>query len=190
MFEVYDLIGGEGAAKAILAHPLGSVGLISYDGVVRSAYLRAHSDPDMPAAYMAAYDIYGSVEEMVADSGVAFDRGHGGVLVWWIGQDGASTLCRYDEQPYADDARSLVEDIEALPAGHGFLIGDCTSPLSEFVLGLRTPDGVLTSGCGPSIVSEHFSDDEDGNLSDIADDPRANALTVGVLDVYGQKGNY
>lgn len=202
MHDTYELIGGEGAAKAILTHSLGTIGVIRYAGEVRTVFLRAHDDVTQtaagdnlvsPAAYIAAYGTYESIEELVSDSDVTFDREEGDVLAWKVTPDEFTPLCRYDSTLTVEDEEgvtateigndeALAAALKALPAGCGFLIGDYTSRSSAFVLGFRTVDGVLSSGCGPSLTSKHFADTVD--MSDILDDPSAEASAVEVLAVF------
>ncbi|WP_114906803.1 hypothetical protein [Ornithinimicrobium murale] len=182
MHDIYNLIGSYGAAKAVLTQPLGAIGLVRYDGTVRTVFLRAHDSVGQtaagefvvsPSAYLAELGSHSSVEDLVNDSGVTFDSRHGDILAWQIAPEGLKPLCRHDED--------LTDAIASVPAGCGFLIGDYASTYSAFTLGFRGNDGTLSSGCGPAITAEAFSDTED--MSDVPDDPRAEVQAVDVLTV-------
>lgn len=198
MHGTYDLIGGYGAAKAILTQPLGTIGFLRYDGEVRTVFLRAHEFVGETAtgetainasAYLADHNSYGSIEDLVRDSEATFDRMNGDLFAWQITTDGLKPLCRCEDTTASDgkeqdedgNDKTLVDAIASLPPGCGFLIGDYSSPHSDFILGFRDANGVLSSGCGPSVTAEGFSDTED--MSDIRDDPRAEAHAVHVLAV-------
>lgn len=203
----YELIGGYGTAKAILTLPLGTVGFARFNGTDRTVFLRAHDDvathangvtDTVAAAYLADHDVYGTIEYLVRESNATFDRKHGDILAWEITTEEVRPLCRYDDSLAPDDdeddendgvfgnAKALSESISALPPGRGFLIGNYESAFSDFILGLRTADGILHSGCGPSITSQDFSDLED--MSDIPDEARAEAASVGSLAVHTTAG--
>ncbi|WP_299091667.1 hypothetical protein [uncultured Microbacterium sp.] len=193
MRDTYELIGGYGAAKAVLLQPQGAIGFLHVDDVVRTVFLRAHDSHDElangeavinPAAYIAELNTYESIEELVRDSDATSGREHNDVLAWQIALDGVTPLCRYDSALTSEEdgnGAALVTAIASLPPGSGFIVGDYTSNFSDFILGWRTVDGILTSGCGPSVTPEAFSDRED--MSDVPDDPHAEARAVQILDV-------
>ncbi|KXO90949.1 Uncharacterised protein (plasmid) [Tsukamurella tyrosinosolvens] len=194
MQETYDLIGGLGAAKEVLTQPAGAIGLISYDGDVRTVFLRGWTVDD-PDAYLADEPIYATVEEMVEDSSVTLDREQGEVLAWQITADKYTPLWHYDasrvEVAGSDgddsDEQAVVERgnnqaicaaIDALPPGAGFLVGGF-SPDSDFILGFRKDGVLLSSTCGSSLRAEMLSPAED--LSDIPGDPRAQAHVAHIV---------
>lgn len=200
VMDPYELIGGYGTAKEILTLPLGAVGFARFAGTDRTVFLRAHDDvatdstgvtSTVASAYLAERDDYGTIENLVRDSHATLDRKHGDILAFEITTEEVRPLCRYDDSLTSDEdeheenhgvfgnANVLSESIAALPPGRGFLIGNYESAFSDFTLGLRTADGFLHSGCGPSITSEAFSDFED--MSDIPDDARAEAASVDIL---------
>lgn len=188
MSYTYDLIGGYGAAKTILTQPHGTVGLLRYDGELRTAFFRTH-DEDLatetgervvsPCAYLAEHDTYHSINELVHDSDATFDRKHADVLAWQITTNGIQPLCRYDETLTSNEDgedgndKALAAAIAALPLGCGFILGDYASLTSDFILGFKDSKGIRNSGCGPSISAEDLSDSED--MRDIPDDPRVDA---------------
>lgn len=203
MHDTYDLIGGYGAAKAILTQPLGTIGFLRYDGEVRTVFLRAHDSAGETAtgeivvdasAYLADHDPYGSIEDLVRDSDATFARRHGDILAWQITTEGLKPLCCYDDTLTSDDedgglfgnGKTLADALASLPPGCGFLIGDYTSPYSAFILGFRESHGTLSSGCGPAITAEAISDTED--MSDVPDDTRAEVHALQVSSVVTRLG--